>query len=136
MAADLGEFNSDETDIPLRIKRRSFAATMGAHDDSSSLGASPMTAPSRNTPPQTSLALEGPMLDSFITPSPSNTNSPGAPSNRQFGGLDNDIAKFAQSVIIPLISPFVRAKLTSSLLLGLQLYVSPSILFRFKVLMC
>jgi hypothetical protein len=101
MAADLGEFNGDDTESRLRSKRRSFA-TMG-HDDTSSLAGTPITAPKRNTPPQTALASERPMHDTFITPSPSTTNSPGMISGRQFGGFDNDYAK-AQVVDRPFVT--------------------------------
>src|ERR1700738_5713931 len=96
MAADLGDFTGDETDSHLRTKRRSFVAM--APDEPSPLGGSPITAPSRSTPPQTALVNERPIHDAFMTPSPSNTNTPGMNSSRQFGGLDHDISKFAQSV--------------------------------------
>lgn len=104
MAADLGDFTNDETDSPLRSsKRRSFAA-MG-HDNASPLTASPITAPTRTTPPHTALTLERPMLENFMTPSPASTNSPGMTAPRQYASLDHDIAKFVNSVKIPLYLP-------------------------------
>jgi hypothetical protein len=99
MAADLGEYAGDETDSHLRSKRRSLV-TM-AQDNASPLIASPITAPTRSTPPHSALTLGAPILENFMTPSPSNTNSPGMPTNRAFATLDNDIAKFAQSVPYP-----------------------------------
>lgn len=99
MAADLGEFTCDETDSHPRSKRLSFAS-MGGHDNASPLTSSPITAPTRSTPPHTALTLERPMLENFMTPSPASTNSPGISTSRQFGGLDHDIAKFAQTVVL------------------------------------
>jgi len=96
MAADLSEFTGDETDSHLRSKRLSFAA-MG-HDNGSPLTSSPIMAPTRSTPPHGTLTLERPMLETFMAPSSSN-NSAGMQSGRQFGVLDHDIAKFAQSVL-------------------------------------
>lgn len=104
MAADLGEFTNDETDSHPRSKRLSFAA-MGGHDNGSPLTSSPITAPTRVTPPHTALTLERPMLENFMSPSPASTNSQGMTTSRQFGGLDHDIAKFAQSVIPLEFSP-------------------------------
>jgi hypothetical protein len=105
MAADLGEYAGDETDSHLRPKRLSFAA-MGNDNTSSPVGtSSPITAATRTTPPHSALTLERPMLDNFMTPSPSSNNSPGMTASRQFGGLDHDIAKFAQSVSF-LLSPY------------------------------
>ena len=101
MAADLGEFTNDETESHPRSKRLSFAA-MGGHDNGSPMTSSPITAPTRVTPPHTALTLERPMLENFMSPSPASNNSPGMTTSRQFGGLDHDIAKFAQSVI-PLV---------------------------------
>lgn len=98
MAADLGEFTGDETDSHPRSKRLSFAA-IGGHDNASPLTSSPITAPTRSTPPHTALTLERPMLENFMTPSPVGNNSPAMTTNRQFGGLDHDVAKFAHSVI-------------------------------------
>ena len=99
MAADLGEFTGDETDSHPRSKRLSFAA-MGGHDNSSPITSSPITAPTRSTPPHSALTLERPILENFMTPSPANTTSPGMTTSRQFGGLDHDIGKFAQSVVL------------------------------------
>jgi hypothetical protein len=101
MAADLGEFTGEEIDAQLRTKRRSLVSNMG-HDTASPLTASPITAPTRSTPPHTALALERPILENFVTPSPSNTNSPAMTTSRNFGSLDNEFAKFAQSVPYPL----------------------------------
>jgi hypothetical protein len=111
MAADLNEFNSEEIDSHRGSKRRSYAA-MG-HDDASPLAGPPITASSRSTPPQTAIASERPTLEPFMTPSPSNTNSPGMASNRHFASVDNDIAKFVQSVvslhIMLIVQPLARA---------------------------
>ena len=105
MAADLGEFIGDETDVHPRSKRRSLAA-MGAHEVTPSpLTASPMTAPVRATPPHSSLTLERPMLEQLMSPSPASTSSPSvSASSRQFTASDHDILKFAQSVNFPRIS--------------------------------
>lgn len=99
MAADLNESNSEETDSYRGSKRRSYVA-MG-HEDASPLAGPPITAPSRSTPPQTAIASERPALDQFMTPSPSNGNSSGMATNRPFASMDNDIAKFVQSVDAP-----------------------------------
>jgi len=123
MAADLGEFTNDETDSHSRSKRRSFAA-MSGHDNASPLPSSPITAPSRSTPPHTALTLERPMLENFMTPSPASTSSPGMSTNRQFGALDHDIAKFAQSVSIFLSLPWLTFS-SFSLLQELLMYNFP-----------
>src|SRR5579871_4641411 len=96
MAADLSEFAGEETDSHLRSKRLSFAA-MG-HDTASPLASSPIAAPTRSTPPHSTLTLERPMLENFIAATTTSSNGPGMQSGRQFGTLDHDIAKFAQSV--------------------------------------
>jgi hypothetical protein len=96
MAADLGEFTGDETESHLRSKRRSFTA-MG-YDSASPLPSSPIIAATRTTPPHTALTLDRPLLENFMSPSPAGTNSPGMTTSRQFGVLDHDIAKFAQTV--------------------------------------
>jgi len=105
MAADLGEFIGDETDVHPRSKRRSLAA-MGGHEVTASpLTSSPMTAPIRGTPPHSSLALERPMLEQLMSPSPASTSGPSvSASSRQFTASDHDILKFAQSVNSPQIS--------------------------------
>lgn len=118
MAADLGEFTGDDTDCHPRSKRPSFAA-MGGHDNTP-LASSPLTGPTRTTPPHTALTLERPMPENILTPSPPSTNGAGMTPSRQFGGLDHDIAKFAQSVSI-----FLAIKLTFySLLHGQLMYDS------------
>jgi hypothetical protein len=96
MAQDLSELLGDETELHPRSKRLSFAGI--GHDSTSSLTVSPITAPTRSTPPLTVLALDRPMLDSFMTPPPQGTSSPGMAASRQFPSLDHDIAKFAQTV--------------------------------------
>lgn len=106
MAADLGEFPAEDTETHPRPKRRSFAQ-MG-HDNPSPVTASPISAPTRTTPPHAALSLDRPILENYMTPSPPSTNTPGMAPNRQFGGLDHDIAKFAQSVRCP----FFNAMLT------------------------
>ena len=101
MAADLNEFMGDETDSHNRSKRLSFAAM--AQDNASSMTPSPISAPIRATPPHSNPALDRPGLENFMTPSSSSSNTPGPSTTRQFGALDHDIAKFAQTV--PFLPP-------------------------------
>jgi hypothetical protein len=100
MAADLNEFMGDETDSHIRSKRLSFAAM--TQDNASSVTPSPISAPNRPTPPHANLALDRPTLENFMSPASSSSTTPGITTNRQFGGLDHDIAKLAQTVSSPL----------------------------------
>jgi len=107
MAADLGEFMGDESDAPIRSKRLSFAAM--TQDNAASVTPSPISAPIRATPPHGTIALERPALENFMSTSSSSSNTPGINPARQFGALDHDIAKLAQTVSFPF--PLIRMKL-------------------------
>ena len=111
MAADLNEIPTEDTESHVRSKRRSFVA-MGHDTTASPLTSSPIAAPMRSTPPHSSISLDRPIPDNFMTPTGSSANSPAMTSGRQFGGLDHDIAKFAQSVPSLTITRFQNAKLT------------------------
>jgi len=97
MAADLNEFMGDETESHIRSKRLSFAAM--AQDNTSSMTSSPISATIRATPPHAGFTLDRPMLENFMSPSSSSSNTPGHSAPRQLGAVDIDIARFAQTVL-------------------------------------
>ena len=120
MAADLSDFAGDETDSHIRSKRLSFVA-MGNDNTSPVSTSSPISAPTRATPPNANLTLERPMLESFMTPASTKTSA-GLSASRQLVGLDHELAKFAQQVRpfwLPtayLIQPLARAATVVSLI--------------------
>lgn len=109
MAADLNEISTEDTESHVRSKRRSFVA-MGHDTTASPLTSSPIATPMRSTPPHSSISLDRPIPETFMTPTASSANSPGMTSGRQFTALDHDIAKFAQSVPSPTITLFTECQ--------------------------